>query len=204
MTEKASPQRRMFDRRDAPTAVIISSGSRQIRQAAAKSLSVSRTIDGATPRRRAILRVSTPQTNFNLTTSRSCAWLQSSLPALGLPTLVAKVPDPERARRGIHPEEHLPSVWSTRGERLKSERWAAQVRIAEGSHWSHAVPVTTSVRPTNCGPSRLRCARQLAGRTRNRPGQTRAGLCELRGVKRTHCRKNFSRRAFMIGSSSRE
>jgi hypothetical protein len=66
-----------------------------------------------------------------------------------------------------------------RGEQLKSQRWAAQVRIVEGSHWSRAVPVTTFVRPTNFGLSRFRHASgTMTG------ADTRAGLCELRGVKK--------------------
>jgi hypothetical protein len=90
--------------------------SDQIRQAASMCLSVSCTIDRATPRRRAISRVGTPPTNFRL---------QCSLPALGFATLAAKVADSSEPGEASALGEQLPSVWSTKGERLKSERLAA-------------------------------------------------------------------------------
>jgi hypothetical protein len=46
-------------------ASVISSGSGQLRSAAWKHFIVARTVDAATPFRRAISRIDTPPTNFN-------------------------------------------------------------------------------------------------------------------------------------------
>jgi hypothetical protein len=52
-------------------ASVTSAGSGQLSPAAWKRLSVARTVDAATPIRRAISRVGTPPTNFNRRTSRT-------------------------------------------------------------------------------------------------------------------------------------
>jgi len=52
-------------------ASVSSSGSGQLSPAVWKRLSVTRTVDAATPIRRAISRIGTPPTNFNRRTSRT-------------------------------------------------------------------------------------------------------------------------------------
>jgi hypothetical protein len=105
---------------------VTSSGSGQMRPAAAKRLSISRTVDGATPRRRAISRVDRPPTNFNLRTSRT--WRMAVLSAGIGSSFGSQRSGPERARRGTHSEEQIPRYGQQRVSGFKSEWWAASVR----------------------------------------------------------------------------
>src|SRR5436309_14909026 len=91
----------------------MSSGSGQLRPAAWKRLIVARTVDAATPIRRAISRVGTPPTNFNRRTSRT--WRMVVLSA-GIRSLLwtAKGADLSRpAEAPDPPGEIIPEWWAT-------------------------------------------------------------------------------------------
>src|SRR5579871_1690775 len=114
-------------------ASVISSGSGQLRPAAWKRLSVARTVDAATPIRRAISRVGTPPTNFNRRTSRT--WRMVVLSAGIRSSFGSQRSGPESASRGTRPPGRDHSGMA--GD-IISERWAELSRNG-GRHHSGIV-----------------------------------------------------------------
>jgi hypothetical protein len=110
---------------------VTSAGSGQLSPAAWKRLSVARTVDAATPIRRAISRVGTPPTNFNRRTSRT--WRMVVLSA-GIRSLLwnSQRSGPESASRGTrHPgRDHLGMVGDIISE------WRARSSRNGGRHHS--------------------------------------------------------------------
>src|SRR5262249_20511596 len=114
-------------------ASVISSGSGQLRPDAWKRSSVVRTVEAATPIRRAISRVGTPPTNFNRRTSRT--WRMVILSA-GIRSLLGKPRSgPESGQqRHLSPGRNHPGMVGD----IISVRWAELSRNG-GRHHSGIV-----------------------------------------------------------------
>jgi hypothetical protein len=132
-----------------------------------KRLIVARTVDAATPIRRAISRIGTPPTNFNpknfahLAHDRSLCWH----PGLSFGT--AKGARPESASRGTcHPGRYHPGmvgdIISERWAELSRNRWAASFRnhgrLAPESAAIAGVEAASQVR---CSCPQLQAARRV-------------------------------------------
>src|ERR1700730_18218166 len=95
-------------------ASVISSGSGQLRSAAWKHFIVARTVDAATPFRRAISRIDTPPTNFNRRTSRTWRMIVLSAGIRVSPLEQPKEPDLSRpAEAPATPGDIIPEWWAT-------------------------------------------------------------------------------------------
>jgi hypothetical protein len=125
-----------------------SSDSGQLRPAVWKRLIVARTVDAATPIRRAISRIGTPPTNFNRRTSRT--WRMIVLSA-GIRSLLwnSQRRGPEAVSRGTcHPGRDHPGmvgdIISERWAELSRNGWAASFRnhgrLLRNPHTSPATP----------------------------------------------------------------
>src|SRR6478672_8717444 len=137
----------------------MSSDSGQLRPAAWKRLIVARTVDAATPIRRAISRIGTPPTNFNRRTSRT--WRMIVLSA-GIRSLLwnSQRRGPESASRGTcHPERDHPGMVGD----IISERWAELSR----NGWAASFRNHGRLAPES---ARQRLIRGLAGPGKKNPG----------------------------------
>src|SRR5215471_4049377 len=107
------------------TASVISSGSGQLRPAAWKRASVARTVEAATPIRRAISRIGKPPTNFNRRTSRT--WRMTILSAGIRSSFGSQRNGPESGRqRHLSPGRNHPGLVGD----IISESWAASTGIS--------------------------------------------------------------------------
>jgi hypothetical protein len=98
--------------RASSTASVTSSANGQVNPAAANRQTVSRTVDGAAPTRRAISRIGIPA-DFNLITSRT--WRIASL-SVGIqvaPSQSRKNRPYRSQKRPRHPGEIIPERWAT-------------------------------------------------------------------------------------------